>query len=190
MTTTTPQEITRMLQAWSKGDHAALEQLIPIVENTLKQMARKRLRGERQGHILQTGDLLDEVYKSLIEWKNVSWQNRAHFFAVAAEIMRRILINHARKRPDSPFVTLSKAENEYRQRPGELLALDDALKDLAAEYPRHARVVVLRFFGGLDEKEIAEVLGVGLRTVERDWAFARAWLYQKLNRKEEEEKDE
>lgn len=190
MTTPPNNEITRLLRAWCNGDQAALEQLIPIVEDALKKLARKHMRGERQGHILQTDDLIDEAYQRLIEWKNVSWQNRAHFFAVAAEMMRRILIDHARKKPDGPLVTLSKAKNEYRQRPSELLALDDALKALAAEHPRQARVVELRFFGGLDQKEIAEVLGAGLRTVERDWAFARAWLRDELNRKEEEEKDE
>src|SRR5215471_469158 len=174
MATPSSQEITQLLLAWSDGDQAALEKLTPLVYAELHRLAKGFMFGERPGHTLQTTALINEAYLRLIDWKNVRWQSRAHFFGVAAQVMRRILVDFARSR-------------NYARRGGgtQRVALDDALKSLAEIDPRKSQVVELRFFGGLSAEEIAEVLKVSLRTVEREWSLARAWLYRELRGKDE-----
>jgi RNA polymerase sigma factor (TIGR02999 family) len=178
MTTPSTNEITQLLRAWCNGDQAALERLVPLVEDTLRKLARHHLRGERQGHTLQTSDLIQVAYVRLIEWKNVSWQNRAHFYGIASLMMRRILIDHARKK--KIFVPWDENDDVPPKPAIDLIALNEALEKLSVDYPRQARVVEMRFFGGMEEKEIAEALGIGLRVVQRDWYLARAWLYREL----------
>jgi RNA polymerase sigma factor (TIGR02999 family) len=180
MTKPSTNEITQLLRAWRNGDQSALERLVPLVEDTLRKLARHHLRGERQGHTLQTSDLIQGVYVRLIEWKNVSWQNRAHFFGMASKLMRNILVDYYRRNPRVILVSLSKADEMPPVQGIDLIALDEALEKLSVDYPRQARVVEMRFFGGMEEKEIAEALGIGLRVVQRDWYLARAWLYREL----------
>ncbi len=187
MTTHSPHEITELLRAWCDGDQAALEQLIPLVEAELHRRAHHYLAQERPGHTLQTKDLVNEAYVRLIDWRNVEWQNRAHFFGVAAQLMRRILVDFARRRPhvkrigDAQQVSLDQALEVSRERGADFVALDDALNALAAFDPRKSRIVELRFFGGLDLKETAEVLQISPNTVTREWNKARAWLYCELS---------
>ena len=183
-------EITQLLVAWNQGDAAALEQLTPLVHTELHRLAKRYMAGERQGHILQTTALVNEAFLRLIDWQNVEWQNRAHFFGLAAQIMRRILVDFARaqhreKRGGAPLmVSLSEAANLAQGQCAVLVALDDALKTLEKLDPRQARVVELRFFAGLSLEETAEALKVSLSTVRRDWSLAEAWLFRELNRKE------
>jgi RNA polymerase sigma-70 factor, ECF subfamily len=179
-------QVTEALIAWSAGDASALETLVPIVEADLRRMARRQLARERPGHTLQTTALVNEAYLRLIDQKRVRWQNRAHFFAIAAQAMRRILIGMARARcaekrggPAQP-VSLDLAAEVSVDRAAELVALDDALHALAALDPRRARVVELRYFGGLSVEETAEALTVSPETVMRDWKRARAWLAAEL----------
>jgi RNA polymerase sigma-70 factor, ECF subfamily len=179
-------QVTAALIAWSAGDASALETLVPIVEADLRRMARRHLARERPGHTLQTTALVNEAYLRLIDQKRVRWQNRAHFFAIAAQAMRRILIGMARARsaekrggPARP-VSLDLAAEVAVDRAAELVALDDALDALAALDPRRARVVELRYFGGLSVEETAEALTVSPETVMRDWKRARAWLAAEL----------
>ena len=182
-----PSEITRLLLAWSDGDRAALERLMPLVERELHRIARRYMRREDPGHTLQTTAVVNEAYLKLIDQRSVRWQNRAHFFAIAAQMMRRILIDHARTQTrakrggGAPTLSLDEAAVLSDERAADLVALDDALTSLAAVDPRKSRVVELRFFGGLTEEEIAEVLGVAPRTVERDWNLAQAWLYREMS---------
>jgi len=184
------QEITRLLVAWNNGDAVALEQLTPLVQAELRRLAKRYMAGERPGHILQTTALVNEAYLRLIDWKNVEWQNRAHFFGLAAQIMRRILVDFARARHrekrggDALQVSLSEAANVALERSADLVALDDALQTLEKLDPRQARVVELRFFAGLSLEETAEALKVSLSTVRRDWSLAEAWLFRELSRKE------
>ena len=191
MTTPSSQEITQLLLAWSDGDQAALEKLTPLVYAELHRLARGYMFGERPGHTLQTTALINEVYLRLIDWKNVRWQGRAHFFGVAAQVMRRILVDFARARHyakrggAAQQVSLDEAVTIHEDRSAELIALDEALKSLAEIDPRKSQVVELRFFGGLSAKETAEALKVSLRTVEREWNSARAWLYRELRGKDE-----
>jgi RNA polymerase sigma factor (TIGR02999 family) len=180
MTTPSNNEITQLLRAWCNGDHTALERLVPLVEDTLKKLARHYLSLERQGHILQTSDLIQEAYVRLIKWDKVSWQNRAHFFGMASKLMRNILVDYHRKNPRVILVSPSKADEMLLTRGVDLIALDEALEKLSVDYPRQASVVEMRFFAGMKHKEIAEALGVGLRVAQRDWEFARAWLYREL----------
>ena len=178
--------ITQLLLAWSEGDQAALEQLAPLVERELHRLAQRYLVGERRGHSLQATELVNEAYLRLIDWQAVRWQNRAHFFAMAAQMMRRILVDHARRRRfqkrggGALQVSLTEAENNARQPSADLLALDDALSSLARFDARKSQIVELKFFGGLQEEAIAEVMKISLRTVQREWNLARAWLYQEL----------
>ncbi|PYV64518.1 MAG: RNA polymerase subunit sigma-70 [Acidobacteria bacterium] len=188
-----PHEVTELLVAWSEGDRAALDQLTPLVYEELHRLARNHMSRERQGHTLQTSALVNEAYLRLIDQKNVRWQNRAQFFSIASRLMRRILVDHARSHRyakrggDIRRVSLDEAAVLAQESAAELVALDDALKSLAALDPRKCQVVELRFFGGMSVEESAEVLGVSVVTVMRDWSTAKAWL-QRAMEKEVSEK--
>lgn len=179
-------ELTQLLVAWSSGENEALEKLVPLVEAELTRLARRYLGRERPGHQLQTTALVNEAYIRLIDWKNVQWQNRAHFFGVSAQLMRRILVDFARQRPrvegrSAVHVSLEDALVISGERGEDLVALDDALTELARLDERKSRIVELRFFGGLSVEETAEVLGVSQITVIREWNKAKAWLFRELN---------
>lgn len=180
-------EVTRLLVSWCEGDEAALEQLMPLVHGELLRLARNYMAHERPGHTLQPTALVNEAYMRLVDWKNVRWQNRSHFFGVAAQMMRRILVDFARRRPalkrdgGARLVTLGKADGLPLESPADLLALDEALDALAAFDPRKVAIVELKFFGGLSVEETAEVLKVSPTTVMREWAKAKAWLYRELS---------
>jgi RNA polymerase sigma-70 factor (ECF subfamily) len=188
MTTPSSQEVTQLLQAWSDGDHAALDKLAPLVQSELHRLARHYMGQEHPGHTLQSTALINELYLRLIDWPNVRWQDRAHFFGVSARLMRRTLVDHARhhhyrKRGGGAIkVSLDEAAIVSRERSGDLVAIDDALERLAVVDPRKSQIVELRFFGGLSVEETGEVLKVSSRTVKREWSLARAWLYCELNR--------
>ncbi len=180
--------VTQLLLAWGEGDQSALERLTPLVYEELHRLARRQMSRENEGHTLQATALIHEVYLRLVEFQNVRWQDRAHFFAVCARLMRRILIDFARSRG-----SLKRGGNECKlpleeelivsaDVPAELLDLEQALIKLALEDPRKSDVVELRFFGGLKVKEIAEVLKVSPDTVMRDWSMARAWLLREMDR--------
>lgn len=179
-------EITDQLIAWSNGDAAALDKLIPVVYQELRRMADQYLRREDLSHSLQPTALVHEAYLRLIDQTKVEWQNRAHFFGVAAQMMRRILIDHAKtkhrlKRGGTAIkVSLDENVNISQERAAELIALDDALQELAQMDERKSRIVELRYFGGLSVDETAQVLGISDKTVMRDWNLAKAWLYQQL----------
>lgn len=179
-------DITQLLLAWNEGDQAALERLTPLVYRELRRLARGYMRQERPGHILQTTALINEAYLRLIDWKQVQWRNRAHFFGVAAQLMRRILVDFARARQQDKRggamrqVSLDEAAAVSVERAAEFIALDEALDRLAAIDPRRSRMVELRFFGGLSEEETAEALKVSPRTVRREWSLARSWLHREL----------
>ncbi len=181
------QQITQLLLAWGNGDQAALEALMPLVYDELRRVAARHLRRQRPDHTLQTTALVNEAYLRLIDSSQVRWQNRAHFFAVSATLMRRILVDFARSRGNlkrgggAQQVSLDEAMVVATERGADLLALDDALNRLATLNPRQAQVVELRYFGGLSEEETAEALKVSLRTVQRDWNLARLWLYRELS---------
>jgi RNA polymerase sigma factor (TIGR02999 family) len=182
-----PNEITEQLIAWSRGDEAALEKLIPAVYQELRRMADSYLRREDAGHSLQPTALVHEAYLRLIDQTRVDWQNRAHFFGVAAQMMRRILIDHAktkhRAKRGGATVKVVLDENAMitHERAAELLALDDALRALARMDERKSQIVELRYFGGLTVEETAQVLGISDKTVMRDWSLAKAWLYRELS---------
>lgn len=192
MTTPTTHEVTQLLIAWSDGDRAALEKLTPIVNDELHRLAKRYMAGERPGHILQTTALANEAYMRLIDWKNVRWQNRAHFFGLAAQVMRRVLVDFARaqrrkKRGGEALrVSLSEAADIPQEQSADLVSLDDALSALEELDPRQSRVVELRFFGGLSLEETADVLKVSVGTVRRDWSLAQAWLYRELSKAPDE----
>jgi len=191
MSTRSRYELTRLLQAWSEGDQKALDEFAPLVFVELKRLARRHLIAEASDHTLETGELVNEVYLRLLDWKNVQWQNRAHFFAVAAQMMRRILVDYARSRRYQKRgggvrpMALEKTAVVSKERCREFLALDEALTRLAEIDQRKSRVVELRFFGGLSVEETAVVVGVSPITVMRDWEFARSWLERELSRKTE-----
>ena len=184
MADVSPHEVTQLLAAWGDGDQAALDQLVPLVHDELRRIARGYMRRERAGHTLQTTALVNEAYLRLVDQRSVRWQNRAHFFAIAAQLMRRILVDYARqhvsrKRGGGAIqVTLAEAESLPTAREPDLIALDEALLSLAEIDPRKSRVVELRFFGGLSIEETAEVLKVSPTTVEREWTTAKAWLHK------------
>jgi RNA polymerase sigma factor (TIGR02999 family) len=186
MTNHTSQPITQLLLAWGDGDEAALGQLMPLVYRELRKVAGRHMRRQRANHTLQTSDLVNEAYLRLVDSSKVRWQNRAHFFAVAAQLMRRVLVDLARERNNlkrgggARQVSLDDGLVITPARGADLLALDEALTRLAALSQRQAQVVELRYFGGLNEEETAEALKVSLRTVQRDWKLARLWLYQAL----------
>lgn len=182
----TSQNLTLLLERWSDGDAAALEELTPIIYAELHRIARRYMARERGGHTLQATALVNEAYVRLIDWRNARFENRAHFFGVSAQLMRRILVDFARKRPrdkDAPIykVSLDEAMAVSDEKDADLVALDEALNELAKFDERKARVVELKFFGGLDTKQIAEVLGVAEITVLREWKKAKAWLFVELN---------
>lgn len=187
MLMTTKPEVTQLLMAWSNGDEGALATLAPLVQHELRNLARRYLSHERPGHTLQPSDLVNEAYLRLIDSKTVQWQNRAHFFGIAAQVMRRILVDHARRRNElkrgggAVQISLTAVQEVAAERGTDVLALDEALSRLAAFDPRKSQIVELRFFGGLSENETAEVLKVSLRTIQREWNLARAWLYQQLS---------
>ena len=178
-------EITKLLHAWSEGDQSALERLTPIVFDELHRLASRYMKRERPGHSLQTTALVNEAYMRLVDYKRMEWQDRAHFFAVSAQLIRRILVEHARRHNLTrgggvQHVSLEEAAVVGGRRSADLVALDDAMKALAQLDPRKVQVVEMRFFGGLSVEETAEVLKVSTVTVMRDWSTAKAWLYREL----------
>jgi RNA polymerase sigma factor (TIGR02999 family) len=178
-------DVSKLLRAWRDGDQSALQKLTPIVYSELHRLARRYMRGERVGHSLQTTALVNEAYMHLVDYKRMQWQNRAHFFAVSAQLMRRILVDHARRRNlkrggDLKRVSLEDTAVLGGSPRADLVALDDAMKQLAKLDPRKEQVVEMRFFGGLSVEETAEVLKISPVTVMRDWSTARAWLYREL----------
>ena len=180
-------ELTEILRRWSDGDAEALEKLTPTVYAELHRIAKRYMGRERAGHTLQTTALVNEAYVRLIDWKNAKWENRAHFFGVSAQLMRRILVDFARKRPskkERPVqrVSLEEAFVVTTEKDADLVALDEALTELAKFDERKARIVELKFFGGLSVEETAEVIGVSAVTVMREWQKAKAWLYLQLNK--------
>jgi RNA polymerase sigma-70 factor, ECF subfamily len=180
-----PQEITHLLLAWNNGDSAMLDRVVPLVHAELRRLARHYMRRERAGHTLQTTALINEAYLRLIDGPQVSWQNRAHFFGIAARLMRQILVDFARernfkKRAGGLQVSLESAMMFSPAQNTDVVALDEALRALAIVDERKARVVELRHFGGLTEKEIAAVLKVSGETVRRDWRLAKSWLLRRL----------
>ena len=184
--TPSPTEVTQLLVAWSNGDSAARDALIPLVHDELRRLAHRYMGRERADHTLQTSALVNEAYLRLIDQKDVHWQNRAHFFAIAAQMMRRILVDYARKRRfvkhggNLQAVSLEQAMIVSPERAAEVVALDDALKILAELDQRKSQIIELRFFGGLSIEETSEVLGVSPGTVMRDWTFAKAWLRREI----------
>ena len=182
-----PESVTQLLVDWSQGDQAALNKLMPLVYSELRRLARNHLRRERLDHTLQPTALVNEAYLKLADQRRVRWQNRAQFFGVAAQLMRRILVDHAREHQaakrggaDQQRLSITSAEGLAKQPGVDLLALNEALDELATTDPQQSRIVELKFFGGLSVEEIAEVLGISHATVGRDWKMARAWLRLKL----------
>ncbi len=181
-----PQSVTQLLVKWSEGDKAALDELMPLVYETLRKLAGSYLRRERGNHSLQPTALVHEAYVRLVGQHTTGWQNRAQFFGMAAKLMRNVLVDYARerlaaKRGGEQFrLSLSKADQFNNKTDVGLMALNDALNELAAVKPQHARVIELRFFGGLTIEETAAVMSISHATVERDWAFARAWLRREM----------
>ncbi len=187
MTTPSTHDVTQLLNAWSAGDGQALEKLTPLVYRELHRVARRQMARERSGHTLQTTALVNEVYLRLVDCSRVKWQDRAHFFAVSAQLMRRILIDFARSRGYQkrggaiPHISLDDAPLVSEEPDVDLLVLDDALHRLAAVDERKSKVVELRFFGGLSIEETAEVLKVSIETVVRDWRLAKTWLLREMS---------
>ena len=185
----TTHHVTRLLLDWTEGDEAALQQLLPIVHGELRRLARRQMAGERPGHLLQATALVNEAYLRLVDLKQMRWQNRAHFFAMAARLMRRILVDDARSRGYQKRgggvqqITFAESLPVSDEQPTDLAALDDALQVLAVVDDRKSRVVELRFFGGLSVEETAEVLKISPETVKRDWKFAKNWLLRELGGK-------
>jgi RNA polymerase sigma factor (TIGR02999 family) len=184
------ERVSKLLLNWGQGDQGAREALIPLVYDELRRLARRYLRRERRDHTLQSAALVNEAYLRLIRQEHPQWQNRAHFFGVAAQLMRHILVDHARNRAaakrgaGAPRLTLDPDVALPQERDVDLIALDDALNQLAALDPQQSRLVELRFFGGLSIEEASVVLGVSPATVKREWATARAWLQREMRNKE------
>jgi RNA polymerase sigma factor (TIGR02999 family) len=182
-------ELTELLVAWSDGDEAALDRLAPLVQSELRRLASHYMKRERGDHLLQTSALINEAYLRLIDWESVRWQNRAHFFGVAARMMRRILVDFARQRPriekgaggEARHISLEYALTVTDEKDSDLLALDEALGGLAKIDERKSQIVELRFFGGLSVEETAEVMKLAPVTVMREWNKAKAWLYRELS---------
>jgi RNA polymerase sigma factor (TIGR02999 family) len=183
----TPERVSQLLVDWGNGDKAALDKLMPLVYDELRRLARYYMRRERAGQTLQTTALVNEAYLRLVDQRNVRWQNRAHFFAIAAQLMRRILVDGARKRYNSKRggdlhkVSLDGVALVSGERDADLIALDDALVDLEAMDSRKSKIVELRFFGGLNIEEAAEALSISPATVQREWSVAKAWLYRQIS---------
>jgi RNA polymerase sigma factor (TIGR02999 family) len=185
MSAHSPKSVTQLLADWSKGDQEALDGLMPLVYDELRRLAASYMRRERPDHTLQSTALVHEAYLRLVDQRSVKWQNRTHFFGVAAQLIRRLLVDHARthqaaKRGAAYKLSLDEAIDVPEQRDVSLLALDDALNTLAAMDPQQSRIVELRFFGGLSIEETAEVVGISPATVKRDWTLAKAWLYREM----------
>jgi len=178
--------ISRLLRAWTEGDQSAVQGLTAIVYEELRRLAQYYMQRERPGHTLQTTALVNEAYIRLVDYKRMRWQDRAHFFAIAAQVMRRILVDHARRHnikrgAGVPHVTLDDVAVVSGDRTDDLVALDDAMKALARLDPRKVQIIEMRFFGGLSVEETAEVLKVSPATVRRDWSIAKFWLYRELS---------
>jgi RNA polymerase sigma factor (TIGR02999 family) len=178
-------DVSSLLRAWSKGDQSALKGLTPIVYEELRRLAHYYMERERPGHSLQTTALVNEAYLRLVDYKRMKWQNRAHFFAVSAQVMRRILVDHARlhnvkRGAGVQHVSLEEGAAVGGDRAGDLVALDDALNELSRLDPRKVQIIEMRFFAGLSVEEAAEVLKVSAATVRRDWSIAKWWLYREL----------
>lgn len=184
MTSPSPHEVTRLLTDWSNGDESALDKLMPLVYDELRGLAHRYMSREGAGHTLQTTALVNEAYLRLMDQSKPQWENRTHFFAVAARVMRHILVDHARQHSRAkrggraPIVSLDEAATMSPERAREVLALDEALSELAKTDKRKSEVVELRYFGGLSIDETAEILKITPTTVSRDWRWAKAWLYK------------
>lgn len=182
-----PEEVSQLLRNWSAGDRQALDKLIPLVYQELRGLAHHYMRQERVGHTLQTTALINEAYMRLADYKRMRWQTRAHFFAVAAQVIRRILVEHARSRKyakrggGAQRVSLEEVAIVSRDRSAEVIAVDEALTELEAWDSRKCKIVELRFFGGLSIEETAEALKISTTTVEREWRSAKAWLYREIS---------
>ena len=191
MTASSPHEVTQLLIAWSNGDGDAFDRLIPLIQKELQDLARGRLRSERQNHTLEPAALVNEAYMRLVNERAVEWKDRAHFFAVASDRMRQILVDYARRRKrkkrDAVLISLVGVSNQATEFSLEIIAIDEALEGLAKAAPRQSQIVVMHYFGGLGIEEIAEFLKVSPRTVERDWKSARAWLYSQLKHQEKDD---
>jgi RNA polymerase sigma factor (TIGR02999 family) len=185
-----PSQVTKLLQGWRGGDRNDLEALLPLVYDELRRLAHYHLKNERPGHTLQTTALVHEAYFRLVGQELPEWESRAHFFAIAAQLMRQILVDYARRRRASKrgsgvcMLTLDDALALSRRKDVDIIALDDALNTLAELDPRQSRVVELRFFAGLSLEETSEVMGIATATVQRDWTAARAWLHREISRSE------
>ena len=181
-------EITRLLNKWKDGEESALEKLVPLVETQLRHLAKAFLRREKSGHLLQTTALINELYIKLFEQKNVEWQNRSHFFAISATCMRRIIIDYARsinrEKRGGKFEHLPISEINLisPEKSGELIALDEALKKLEKQDKRQSQIVEMRTFGGYSVEEIAQILGISERTIQREWQMAKAWLRTEVSK--------
>jgi RNA polymerase sigma-70 factor (ECF subfamily) len=182
--------VTELLLAWGSGDRSALDQLVPIIHEELRRLARLQMRAERDNHTLQTTALVNEAFLRLVDLRRIRWQDRAHFLALSARLMRRILVDHARSRSyqkrggGAANVTLDEALIASTERGADLVALDDALEDLARIDARKSQVVELRFFGGLSVEETAQALKISAETVTRDWRFAKVWLLREISRRD------
>jgi RNA polymerase sigma-70 factor (ECF subfamily) len=191
MNNTSSPNVTKLLVAWGQGDQQAFDTLMPAVQKELHRIAARYMAEERPGHELQATALINEAYLRLVDWKDIQWADRAHFFGMAANMMRRVLVDFARRRGrikrggDAILVSLVEAANVPSQESADMLALDDALQRLEALDPRKGRIVEMRFFGGLSLEETAEALNVSVTTVRRDWSLARAWLFRELKTKDE-----
>jgi len=189
MTPDSKANITQLLVAWGKGDQQALEALTPHVQQELHRLAAHYMAGERPGHVLQTTALVNEAFLKLVDWKGVQWTDRAHFFGIAAKMMRRVLVDYARanrrakRGGEAVAVSLSQVEGAPLPEHADLVSIDEALQDLERIAPRQSKVIELRYFGGLSLEETAEALNVSVGTVRRDWSLARAWLFRELSRK-------
>lgn len=183
--TPSPQSISQLLIEWRAGDETALDRLMPLVYEEMRRMAHQYMRRERPGHTLQTSDLVNEAYLKLVDHKGMRWQNRSHFKAVAAQAMRRILVDRARtrnaKKRKVELVDLDEARLVIQRVPTDLVALDEALTELGAIDPRKGQVVTMKYFGGMKDDETAEALGISTATVSRDWDSARMWLLKTMN---------
>lgn len=186
MSATSNEDVTELLKKWSNGDADALEELTPVIYVELHRIAARYMSRERDNHTLQTSALVNEAYVRLIDWKTAKWENRAHFFGVSAQLMRRILVDFARKRPRGEEklhqVSIEEALIISDEKDADIVALDEALNALASFDERKAKIVELKFFGGLSVEETAEVLQISGVTVMREWSKAKAWLYRELNK--------
>jgi RNA polymerase sigma factor (TIGR02999 family) len=188
MKSTEPQDVTQLVRQLGKGDPDAPAKVMPIVYEELRRLARGYLQHERPGHTLQPTALVHEAYLRLVQQKEVEWQDRSHFFGIAARLMRQILVNYAKahrtgkRGGGAPKLSLDAAEFVPQESADDLVALDELLQDLAKTYPRQSEVVEFKFFGGMETKEIAVALKISEKTVLRDWSFAKLWLFRELNR--------